>query len=66
MVKNNKTAAVKKTPVNKSKPKEKSEAAKARDEARKKMMEDRKAKMKEMKEKAKKQAQGGDDVILIM
>jgi len=66
VVKNNKTAAVKKTPVNKSKPKEKSEAAKARDEARKKMMEDRKAKMKEMKEKAKKQAQGGDDVILIM
>jgi len=60
--KNNKSNA-KKTPVSKSKPKEKSEAAKARDEARKKMLEDRK---RMMKEKAKAQTQGQDDLILIM
>jgi len=65
VVKNNKNnkSATKKTPVSKSKPKEKSEAAKARDEARKKMLEDRK---RMMKEKAKAQTQGQDDMILIM
>jgi len=62
-VKNNKTVS-KKTTSNKSKPKEKSEAAKARDEARKKMLEERK---RMMKEKTKAQAGGGDDgLILIM
>merc|ERR1719242_1055376 len=61
-VKNNKTVS-KKTPSNKSKPKEKSEAAKARDEARKKMLEERK---RMMKEKAKAQAAGEDGLILIM
>jgi len=61
-VKNNKTVS-KKTPSNKGKPKEKSEAAKARDEARKKMLEERK---RMMKEKAKAQAGGEDGLILIM
>merc|ERR1712228_1056337 len=61
--KNNKSTA-KKTPVSKSKPKEKSEAAKARDEARKKMLEDRKRMMKEKAAKTK--SQGEEDVILIM
>merc|ERR1712244_195226 len=61
-VKNNKTVS-KKTPSNKSKPKEKSEAAKARDEARKKMLEERK---RMMKEKAKAQTGGEDGLILIM
>ena len=61
-VKNNKTAS-KKITSNKSKPKEKSEAAKARDEARKKMLEERK---RMMKEKAKAQAGGEDGLILIM
>ena len=61
-MKNNKTVS-KKTPSNKSKPKEKSEAAKARDEARKKMLEERK---RMMKEKAKAQAAGEDGLILIM
>merc|ERR1712242_24594 len=63
VVKNNKTAS-KKTPVSKSKPKEKSEAAKARDEARKKMLEERKKMMKEKAAKTK--SQGEEDVILIM
>ena len=63
VVKNNKTAS-KKTPVSKSKPKEKSEAAKARDEARKKMLEERKKMMKEKAAKTK--TQGEEDVILIM
>ena len=61
-MKNNKTVS-KKTPSNKGKPKEKSEAAKARDEARKKMLEERK---RMMKEKAKAQAGGEDGLILIM
>ena len=62
MVKNNKIAA-KKTPAPKSKPKEKSEAAKARDEARKKMLEERK---RMMKEKARSAAGETDGMILIM
>merc|ERR1719242_1733769 len=62
VVKNNKTAA-KKTPAPKSKPKEKSEAAKARDEARKKMLEERK---RMMKEKARSAAGETDGMILIM
>ena len=61
-MKNNKTVS-KKTPSNKGKPKEKSEAAKARDEARKKMLEERK---RMMKEKAKAQTGGEDGLILIM
>ena len=47
----------------KSKPKEKSEAAKARDEARKKMLEERK---RMMKEKARSAAGETDGMILIM
>ena len=62
-MKNNKTVS-KKTPSNKGKPKEKSEAAKARDEARKKMLEERKKMMKEKVAKTK--SQGEEDVILIM
>jgi len=64
VVKNNKTAA-KKTPVAKSKPKEKSEAAKARDEARRKMLEEKKRMMKQNKARNTASEDGGD-MILIM
>merc|ERR1739844_727594 len=64
VVENNKTAA-KKTPVAKSKPKEKSEAAKARDEARRKMLEERKRMMKQNKARNAANEDGGD-MILIM